>query len=216
MNSGNYSSPYASHGIQTPLAPQPTQPTRTPSSRPLAFVLLGLLVASMWVLEGIDTLLGGRLDAEGVRPLHVDGLVGILLAPLLHANWSHLIGNTIPLLVVGSIIALAGTRTFLTVTAIGWLLSGIVTWLIGGPSTVHIGASGVVFAYIVFVIVRGVFTRRIGHLIIGIIAAAYYGFGLIGGVLPLINPGISWQGHLGGALGGLLAASRMPRRQSVS
>lgn len=179
--------------------------------RTTAFIALALMVAAMWILEGIDTVLGGRLDAEGVRPLNTDGLTGILFAPLLHAGWGHLIANTVPLLVVGAIIALSGIRTFVLVTAFGWLISGVLTWLIGGSST-HIGASGIVFAYIVFVIVRGLFTRAPLHIIVGIIAALYYGVGVLGGMLPFGNDGISWQGHLGGAIGGVLAASTLGRR----
>lgn len=181
-------------------------------SRASAFIALAILVAAMWVLEGIDTVLGGRLDAEGVRPLNTDGLTGILLAPLLHAGWGHLIANTVPLLVVGAIIALSGIRTFALVTVFGWAISGVITWLIGGGG-VHIGASGVVFAYIVFVIVRGLFTRAPLHIIVGIIAAIYYGVGVLGGMLPFGNDGISWQGHLGGAIGGVVAASALGRRR---
>lgn len=183
--------------------------------RTTAFIALALMVAAMWILEGIDTVLGGRLDAEGVRPLNTDGLTGILFAPLLHAGWGHLIANTVPLLVVGAIIALSGIRTFVLVTAFGWLISGVLTWLIGGSST-HIGASGIVFAYIVFVIVRGLFTRAPLHIIVGIIAALYYGVGVLGGMLPFGNDGISWQGHLGGAIGGVLAASTLGRRGTSS
>lgn len=180
--------------------------------RATAFIALAIMVAAMWVLEGIDTVLGGRLNAEGVRPLNTDGLIGILLAPLLHAGWGHLIANTVPLLVIGAIIALSGIRTFALVTIFGWVISGVITWLIGGVG-VHIGASGVVFAYIVFVIVRGLFTRAPLHIIVGIIAAIYYGVGVLGGMLPFGNDGISWQGHLGGAIGGVVAASALGRRR---
>lgn len=196
-------------GGQASTAPA-TKKSRGP--RTTALITLAILVAAMWILEGIDTILGGRLDAEGVRPLHSGGLTGIIFAPLLHAGWGHLIGNTVPLLVVGAIIALSGIRTFALVTAFGWVLSGVVTWLIGGTG-VHIGASGIVFAYIVFVIVRGLFTRAPLHIIVGLIAALYYGVGVLGGMLPFGNDGISWQGHLGGAVGGVLAASTLGGRQ---
>ena len=190
---------------------------RRPSTgRSAAFVTLGIMLAAMWMLEGIDQLLGGSLDNEGVHPLSVDGLSGILLAPLLHANWAHLIGNTIPLLVVGSIIALSGFKNFLLVTAAGWILSGALTWLIGGTGTVHLGASGIVFAYIVYVVVRGAFTRRPLHILVGLAAAVYYGLVIVGGIVPFGNEGISWQGHLGGAIGGVFAASRLGRGKAAS
>lgn len=212
--------------FSSPLVPQPGRAGRTnsrnaavakrkPSTRPLAFVLLGLLVAAMWIIEVIDTVMGGRLESEGVRPRNVDGLSGIVFAPLLHDDWAHLIGNTISLLVVGSIIALSGAGALMWVTAIGWVLSGVLSWLVGGPGTVHIGASGIVFAYIVFVIVRGVFSRSILHLAVGFLAASFYGLGLLGGIMPWGNTGISWQSHLGGLLGGILAAATAPGRRQV-
>lgn len=200
---------------RAPAARKQAGTTERGRRRTTAFIALAVMVAAMWILEGIDTVLGGRLDAEGVRPLNTDGLTGILFAPLLHAGWGHLIANTVPLLVVGAIIALSGIRTFALVTAFGWLISGVLTWLIGGSST-HIGASGIVFAYIVFVIVRGLFTRAPLHIIVGIIAALYYGVGVLGGMLPFGNDGISWQGHLGGAIGGVLAASTLGRRGTSS
>lgn len=203
------SSPYP--GIGTTGQTVDRKRTKQPSTRSAAFAMLLVLVAAMWVIEAVDTVLGGRLDNEGVRPLDIDGLTGILAAPLLHSGWAHLLSNTVPLLIVGGVIALSGARTWLVVTICGWLLSGAVAWLLGGTGSVHVGASGIVFAYILFVIVRGVFTRRIGHLLIGLVAAGYYGFTLLGGIVPWDNEGISWQGHLGGALGGLLAASHSGR-----
>lgn len=206
-----------------PGAPGPRLPGPRPATRPAAprsstrgaaFVSLAVLVAAMWILEGIDQLLGGRLDAEGVRPLELDGLWGILLAPLLHAGWAHLIANTIPLLVLGAVIALSGLGNLLLVTAFGWIFSGALTWLIGGSNSVHIGASGVVFAYILFVVARGFFTRRPLHILVGIVAAVYYGLTIFGGIVPFGNEGISWQGHLGGAIGGVAAASRLGRGRS--
>lgn len=181
-----------------------------------ALVLLWSFVALMWVVEAADRviveLVGPRqtLDDYGVQPLSTDGLLGIVFQPLLHGDWAHLIGNSIALLVLGSIIALSGIRPLLSVTLISWLASGVVSWLLGGAGTVHIGASGIVFGYIFYVIVRGFFSRRILHLVIGVVIGFYYGLEALAGLSPMLD-GVSWQGHLGGAVGGVASAYGLRR-----
>ena len=176
-----------------------------------ALVFLFGFIALMWVTEGFDALVratggGPGLDDDGVRPLSYVGLIGIVLQPFLHSGWAHLVGNSIAMAVLGSVIALSGLRPLVRVTLVSWLVSGVTCWLIGGIGSVHIGASGIVFGYIFFVIARGVFTRRPGHLIIGLLVAGYYGLGALAGLSPL-QEGVSWQGHLGGAIAGVSTAS---------
>ncbi|CPZ67630.1 rhomboid family protein [Mycobacteroides abscessus] len=122
-------------------------------------VLVASFVALLYVVEGIDSVTGHRLDENGIRPLETDGLDGILFAPLLHANWGHLVANTVPALVLGFLAAAAGVGRFLLATAIIWLLGGVGTWLIGNIGlpyeTNHIGASGLIFGWLTYVIVRG-------------------------------------------------------------
>ena len=136
------------------------------------------------------------------------------------SGFQTLVNVIIPLakpgIVIGSIFALSGFKNFLLVTAAGWILSGALTWLIGGTGKVHLGASGIVFAYIVYVVVRGAFTRRPLHILVGLAAAVYYGLVIVGGIVPFGNEGISWQGHLGGAIGGVFAASRLGRGKAAS
>ncbi|KAA0917097.1 rhomboid family intramembrane serine protease [Dietzia sp. ANT_WB102] len=197
-----------------------TRPVDTGPRRWPALVLLWAFVAVMWVVEAVDQVLIAAvgpqqtLDENGVRPLSTDGLLGILFQPLLHGDWAHLIGNSIALLVLGSIIALSGIRPLVSVTLISWLASGVVSWLLGGAGTVHIGASGIVFGYIFYVIVRGFFSRRILHLVIGLVIGFYYGVEALAGLSPMLD-GVSWQGHLGGAIGGVASAYGLKRdRQS--
>ena len=186
-------------------------------------MLLWAFVALMWVVEAADQVLMAvvgpqqTLDENGVRPLSTEGLLGILFQPLLHGDWAHLIGNSIALLVLGSIIALSGIRPLVSVTLISWLASGVASWLLGGAGTVHIGASGIVFGYIFYVIVRGFFSRRILHLVIGLVIGFYYGVEALAGLSPMLD-GVSWQGHLGGAIGGVASAyglkrDRQPQKQ---
>jgi membrane associated rhomboid family serine protease len=180
-----------------------TRPRRT--ARPLlaAQVILGF-VALLYVVEAVDTVLGGRLDGAGVRPREVDGLDGIVFAPLLHAGWQHLEANTLPLLVFGFLILLAGVARWLWVTAVVWVVGGAGTWLTGQPHSVHLGASVLAFGWLVYLLVRGVFSRRPGQVLLGLLLLVVYG-GVLWGVLPN-SSGVSWQGHLFGAVGGALAA----------
>jgi membrane associated rhomboid family serine protease len=162
------------------------------------------MLAVMWGEEVVDTVAGGRLDRFGIRPRQLIGLEGIVFSPFLHAGWGHLIANTIPFLLLGAAITLGSTTRFVQVTLIVGLISGLGVWLIGPGNSVHIGASGLVFGYLTYLVSRGFFARKISYLLGGLLAMALYG-GVLWGLLPA--PGISWEGHLFGAIGGVAAAS---------
>ncbi|GAA4613246.1 rhomboid family intramembrane serine protease [Saccharopolyspora hordei] len=155
------------------------------------------------------------LDRNGILPREVDGLDGILWAPLLHGDWSHLWANTLPFLVLGWLVLAGGLAQFLAVTATVWVVGGLGTWLVGAPGF-HIGMSGVIFGWMVFLLVRGFFQRSVAQVLVAVVLFFYWG-GMLWGVLPG-QPGISWEGHLFGALGGLLAAWLVARstRRHVS
>lgn len=167
------------------------------------FLVVFAMVAVMWVLEVIDLAPAVGLDGWGIRPRSLGGLLGIPLAPFLHAGFGHLLGNTIPFLVMGCVIAASGLQRFVQVTIIVTAIAGMGTWLIGPAHTVHIGASGLVFGYLAYLVTRGLFEHRIGHIVIGLLVLLFYG-SLLWGLLP--RPGISWQGHLFGLIGGVVAA----------
>ena len=169
-----------------------------------------LFVGFLYVVELVDTFLGNRLDGAGVRPREVDGLDGILFAPVLHAGWAHLVANTVPLLVFGFLILLGGVARWLAVTAVVWLLGGLGVWLTGGAHSLHLGASVLAFGWLVYLLVRGFFSRSGVQMLLGVVLLFVYG-GLLWGVLPG-QPGVSWQGHLFGALGGFCAAWWLGRR----
>ncbi len=166
-------------------------------------VLLFFLVA-FFGQEVIDWFLGGSLNQYGIRPRTVDGLRGIPLAPFLHGDFAHLISNTVPFIVLGWLILLEGVGRFIVVYITTSVVAGLGTWLIGSGNTVHIGASGVVFGFLGYLLLSGVFRTSIKSISISIIVGALYG-GCLFGVLPG-RPGISWEGHLFGFLGGILAA----------
>ena len=176
--------------------------------------ILGGFVAVIWILEIVDILLGGALNSYGVRPHQLIGLRGILFAPFLHGGLGHLIANTIPFLVLGWFVMLQETRDFFVVTGITMLVSGLGTWLVGSTNSVHIGASGIIFGYLGFLLLRGYFERNFPSILLSLIVGFLYG-GTIWGVLP-IQYGVSWQMHLFGFIGGVIAARLLARRKKLS
>lgn len=192
-----------------------TTPARRTATRGPGLVAVALMAALMWVLEVVDTVLDGRFDQGGIEPRDVDSLTGVVTAPFLHAGFGHLISNTVPFLVLGALIALSGLVRVLKVTAIVVLVGGLGTWLVAPSSTLHLGASILVFGYAAYLIARGLFDRRFASLAVGVAVAFVYGSALLVGLVP--RPGISWQGHLFGALGGLVAARVLarPRRAAL-
>jgi membrane associated rhomboid family serine protease len=175
---------------------------RSPREEGLA--IIGLLFLAMWGLEIVDTITNADLDQYGIEPRETDGLIGIVAAPFLHADFAHLIGNTVPFVVMGVLIALSGPVRVLAVTAIVGLVSGLGVWLIAEDNTNHIGASGIVFGYASYLIARGFYNKSAIEIAIGVVIAALFGTALLGGLAP--QEGISWQGHLFGAIGGVVAA----------
>ncbi|MBD2310966.1 rhomboid family intramembrane serine protease [Desertifilum sp. FACHB-1129] len=167
-------------------------------------LILGTLVAIFWIVEIVDVVVfQGRLDTFGILPRHPIGLRGILLAPFLHGSFNHLIANTLPFLTLGWLVMLKETRDFFIVSAITLLISGLGVWLFGSPGF-HIGASGVIFGYLGFLLLRGYFERSFVTIFLSVVVGFFYG-SLLWGVLPTV-PGISWEGHLFGFIGGGVAA----------
>jgi membrane associated rhomboid family serine protease len=169
----------------------------------LQAIVLGGLVAIMWGLELVDLGLGGQLDRFGIWPRQSRGLMGILFAPLLHGGFRHLISNTLPFLVLGWLIMAKDWSEWLAVSIVVALVSGGGTWIFGANG-VHIGASGVIFGYFGFLLARAFFERTAGSFLVAILVFAMFG-GMIWGILP-IRVGISWEGHLFGLIGGIVAA----------
>lgn len=183
---------------------------RLGSDRIDALKLVLVMVAVMWVAEVVDIAAGHRLDEYGIHPRDVDGLPEIVSAPFLHVGFGHLISNTIPFLIMGAAIALGGLARVAIVTIVVGVVSGLGTWLIASPNTVHLGASGLVFGYASYLVSRGLLSKRFTELAVGALVVAVWGFGLLQGLLP--QERISWQAHLFGAIGGVMAAFALSRR----
>jgi membrane associated rhomboid family serine protease len=195
---------------ELPKSPAPQQ--KKPPAWRVGGATIISFVALLYLIELIDQLSGHRLDRNGIRPLETDGLWGIVFAPLLHANWQHLMANTGPALILGFLVTLAGLSRFLWATAIVWIVGGFGTWLIGNlgspcGQTDHIGASGLIFGWLTFLLVFGFFTRTVWQIVVGVVVLFCYG-GILWSAVPVLNVcgGVSWQGHLCGAVAGVLAA----------
>jgi membrane associated rhomboid family serine protease len=170
-----------------------------------AFVLVGGLVALIWVLQVFNWADAYRLDVDyGILPHQVSRLPDIFVAPFLHFSWQHIEGNTVPLFVLGVLAAYRGIGKFLLVTLIVTVVSGLAVWLFQSSGELTVGASGVIFGYFGYVLIRGFFDRNLLDIGLGIVAGLLY-WTILQVAIPG-TPGISWIGHLGGLVGGVLAA----------
>jgi len=169
-----------------------------------AVVLFGCVFVA-WVLELVDQVVYGQsLDRFGIRPRDVDTVWSIFAAPLLHGGWLHLAANTGPFVVLGWLVLVRRALDFVVVSLVAIVVGGLGVWLFGSPSSIHIGASGLVFGYVGYLLARGYFERRALSVVIALGVAVVYG-SVLWGVLPG-QRGISWEGHLFGFLGGIAAA----------
>lgn len=169
------------------------------------FQLLSIVLISLWSIEIIDFLVfGGRLDRYGIRPRSLSGLWGIPLAPLLHGGFKHLIANTVPLLTLSWWVMMRSVSTWLIATLMITLLGGAGTWLLARGGSVHIGASGLIFGYLGFLVARGYYERTMVAIAISLFVLITYG-AMFWGVFPS-QPGISWESHLFGFISGIVAA----------
>lgn len=181
--------------------------TAKTSKQPLlvqALIVVGGLLALMWLLEGIDAVTLNSLDSFGIEPRRLSDLPNILWAPLLHYGWPHLISNSVPFLVLGVLTYLSGPAKWVVTTIISTIVSGLFAWLLAPIGSITAGASGLIFGYLTYLLVRGIFSRKIGQILLAVVVFGIYGSVLLG-VFPT-QVGVSWQAHLGGAVGGVLAA----------
>ena len=178
-----------------------------------AFVTMCAVIPVLFLIEVIDVGLGsGQLDvAGGIIPHRLAGLDGVIFSPFLHAGWDHLYGNSVPLILVGTFALAGGARRFIYSTAFIMLVSGLGVWLIGTPGSVVIGASGVVFGYLGLLVARGFVERNWWNIGVAAFIGLLYWYQLYN-VLPTDQP-ISWQGHLLGLVGGMIAAVLFRRRK---
>jgi membrane associated rhomboid family serine protease len=174
--------------------------------------LLAVIVALMWIVEIINTIDSNKLDQDGIYGRSFGHLWGILTAPFIHASFAHLIGNTIPFVFMGLIIALRGARRLALVTAIVIVLGGLGTWLISPAGVPTVGASGLVFGYATYLLARGFFDRSLLETLTGLIVGVIWGGALLASIVP--HYGVSWQGHVCGSIAGVVAAWFLRRNRT--
>jgi len=182
-----------------------------------ALVML-LLLAGLWMLEFLDQLSGHQLDQLGIHAREVDGMPEIFTAPFLHAGWDHLLSNSLPFYILGFLVLLSGLARWLASSLIIIVISGVAAWSLTPAHTIILGASGLIFGWLSYLLARGIWSRRPAQVVVAALVLLVYG-GLIWGIFPS-GAGISWQAHLGGAIGGVVAAwllhRRLSRRQLVT
>jgi membrane associated rhomboid family serine protease len=177
-----------------------------------AFVTMCAVIPVLFLIEVLDIGVRGRLDlAGGIIPHRLEGLDGVLFSPFLHAGWDHLYGNAVPLILVGTFALAGGAKRFIWSTLLIMLISGLGVWFIGDSNSVVVGASGVIFGYLGLVVTRGLVERSWWNIGVGAFIGLLYWYQLYN-ILPTDGP-ISWQGHLLGLLGGVIAAIVFRRKR---
>lgn len=167
---------------------------------------VAIFIGLLWLIEFFNSGVGHQLSAFGIRPRSEDGLIGILLWPFLHANFTHLIANTIPLAILSWFVLLRGFRQYLLITIGITLIAGTAVWLFARPA-IHVGASGLIFGYFGFLVAAAWYEKSIKSVIFAFLTVFLYG-GIVWGVLPQ-EPHVSWEGHLFGLLAGVMLAGKL-------
>lgn len=187
----------------------------TPAARAKGGLLVvGSFVALLFAIELVNTVTLHALNGVfGLRPRSADGVLDIFTFPLLHANLNHVLSNALPLIIFGFLVFMSGLRVFLTAVACSWLGSGAAVWLIGAGG-VTVGASGLVFGLFAFLLVRGFFNRNWWQILLSVVLFMAYG-SILFGLIPSVAGYVSWQAHLGGAVGGVLAALVLKARAAA-
>ena len=168
-----------------------------------ALFVMAAVLAVIWILQIVNWADHYRLTLDyGIRPRDAGSLPYLLTAPFLHFSWAHIEGNSGPLFIFGFLAAYRGVKKFIGVTIIVVLTSGLTAWLAEPVNTVGAGASGVVFGYFGYIMVRGFFDRHVIDMVLGAIMALCFAYQF---TVLLPRAGIGWQAHIGGLAGGVLA-----------
>lgn len=163
---------------------------------------LGVFAATLWLVFIADRILPGDFNRWGIIPRHLDGIWGILFSPFLHANLSHLLSNFLPVMLLLALLLATQPNAWSTVLQIV-LLGGLLLWIFGRPA-VHVGASGLIYGLIAYLMAAGYRQGRFGPALAALLVGFLYGGTLLSGVLPTVGPHVSWDGHLTSAIAGAL------------
>ena len=170
-------------------------------ARTALFVMVGFL-AVLWIIQVVNVADHYQLTQDyGIKPRDLGSLPDILTAPFLHVSWTHIESNSGPLFIFGFLAAYRGVARFVGLTALVILVSGLADWFTGSPNTVGVGASGVVFGYLGYILVRGFFDRHAIDIMIGAVMALCFAYQF---TVLLPHAGIGWQAHIGGLAAGVV------------
>lgn len=204
-------------------APRREPPVTSPSWTGALVIMCGV-GALLWVVQLVNAHDDYGLDRFGLKPRDAGGLWGVVTMPFLHASYSHLFSNTVPLVLIGWVVLLSGLRTWGVVTALVVLGGGLLTWLVAPGSSVIVGASGMVFGWLGYLLARAYFSRSVKWIVVAVLVLVFFG-SLLFGLFPTFNSTVSWPAHVCGfaagvGAGGLLhprgGGTRRLRRAVVS
>lgn len=176
-----------------------------------ALIVMAAVAALLWVVQILNAADDYQLDRFGVRPREVDGLWGVVTMPFLHSSYAHLLSNTIPLVLIGWVLMLAGLSTWATVTSIVMVGGGALTWLAGPGGTVIVGASALIFGWLGYLLARAYFSRRLKWIAVAVLVLVFFGT-LLFGLFPTLNSDVSWQAHVCGFAAGIGAGALLHPR----
>jgi membrane associated rhomboid family serine protease len=186
-----------------------------PESWTGALILMAGFAAVLWIVQILNAIDDYRLDRFGLKPREFDGLWGVVTMPFLHSSYGHLLSNSIPVILIGWVVLLAGVSTWATVTGLVVVGGGVLTWLVGPGDSVIVGASGLVFGWLGYLLARAYFSRRLKWIVVAVLVLVFFGT-LLFGLFPSINSDVSWQAHVCGFVAGIGTGALLhPRGQET-
>ena len=192
-----------------------SEPKFDPTSWGGALAVMGVFAAALWIIQIVNSADDQGLNRFGLKPREIDGLWGILAQPFLHVSYSHLLSNTVPLVLIGWVLLLSGVRVWLFVTAVVVVLGDAATWLVAPSDHVIVGASGMIFGWMGYLLARAYFSRRVKWILTAIALLVFFGT-LLGSLLPEADTHVSWQSHVCGFAAGVFVGWLLhPRQQRV-
>jgi membrane associated rhomboid family serine protease len=201
-----------------------TEPPFNANSWSGALIVMCAVAALIWIVQVVNASDDYRLDRFGVKPRQAEGLWGVVTMPFLHSSYGHLVSNTLPLVLIGWVLLLSGLRIWAVVTAFVVLAGGLLTWLVAPGHSVIVGASGMIFGWLGYLLARAYFSRRVRWIVVAVLVLLFFGT-LLFGLFPHLNSDTSWQAHVCGFVAGVGAGAllhprggetRLPRRTAVS
>jgi len=188
------------------------EPPLDPTSWTGALIVMAGVAVILWAIQIANAADNYGLDRDfGLRPRQWDGLWGVVGMPFLHASYHHMWSNTVPLIAIGWVLLLAGLRTWLIVTGIVVIGGGILTWLVAPGNELIVGASGMIFGWMGYLLARAFFSRQFKWIVVAVLVLVFFGTLLLG-LFPTLNSGVSWQAHLCGFAAGIGAGALLHPR----